>query len=235
MLKSDKRHYSYLVLIVVVCLAALGSARQGVASAWHFKSLFYIEKLEQGQTLSEQAYQEALQAAQKAQGLIPQNPHYNIVLARILEWGSFLHFTPLNVAELELLYETAIQQRPSWPDAYAAYASVLAYLAQQPERAALQLLLAEQHGPYMPEVLVQSVRIGSDFWQYMPAEFKGRYFVLATRLAKSHGQAFRQMANHLQQHPMRDLTCAYLRTQSLTPEQYQRTRRALCRSWPLPA
>lgn len=224
------RGLSYLLLMLILVLGFWHSARQGVANAWHFKSLYFLDNWSAGQRHSTAAYQEALQAAQSAWQGDKHNPHYALMLARTLEWGYLQQWDEQpDLALLRQLYEDAIAKRPSWSDAYAGYAYANAYIFNEPEQVFALLRLSHQHGPFMPAQLMQSTFIISDFWQQMPREAKQFYFARIKDVARSPAQTFNPVSTHLRQHPLREVTCAYLSVAELTPAEHTRLKRSICR------
>ncbi len=224
------RRIAYLLLMLVILLGFWHSGRQGVANAWHFKSLYFLENWSAGQRQTPRAYAEALQAAEAAWRLDSANPHYALMLARTMEWGYLMQWdAEPDLALLRQLYEDAIADRPTWSDAYAGYAYANAYIFNDVAAVFPLLQQAHQHGPYMPVQLLQSMFIISDFWQQMPREAKRFYFERSYDVARAHADTFNPVRQHLQGHALREVTCAYLGVKNLSPSEQARLNRSLCR------
>lgn len=222
--------YPLIALLMLAALVLL--VRQGLASAYHFKSVFYLEQWHRSKTLTASAYQDAKTAAERAVQLDSANPHYRLMLARTLEWGHHQQLEQIDTMRLNQLYQQALSQRTLWGDGYAAYAYALAWVLNQPETAAAQLLQAEQFGPYMPQPLLLSVRLAGEFWPQLPAEFKAQYFRNVLKLAKAYYPVYRQFVSISRHSPLQKVQCAYLRQQQLSSDEFSRLQRDLCRHWP---
>ncbi|WP_423186157.1 hypothetical protein ACO1PK_13650 [Alishewanella sp. d11] len=224
------RRIAYLLLMLVILLGFWHSGRQGIANAWHFKSVYFLENWSAGQRQTPNAYAEALHAATAAWQGDNANPHYALMLARTMEWGYLMQWdTKPDLVLLRQLYEDAIAERPTWSDAYAGYAYANAYIFNDIAAVFPLLQQAHQHGPYMPVQLLQSVFIISDFWQQMPAEAKRFYFERTYDVAKAHPTTFNPVSQHLKQHPLRASTCLYLSVKSLSESEQNRLNRSFCR------
>ncbi|MDP2715759.1 hypothetical protein [Rheinheimera sp.] len=220
-------------LLALLMLAGITLAmRQGIASAFHFKSVFYLDSWHEGKIATAQSYQDAKAAAEHAVKLDSANPHYRLMLARTLEWGHYQQLEPIDTARLQALYNTALAQRPAWGDGYTAYAYALAWVLNQPAAAAEQILLADAHGPYMPRPLLLSVRLANDFWPQLPAEFKAQYFRNQLKLAKAYYPVYREFVSLSRNSPLQAVQCAYLHQQALSSAEFSRLQRDLCRHWP---
>lgn len=224
--------WSYPLLAFAMLLAILLLVRQGLASAYHFKSVFYLDNWHSSKIVSGSAYQDAKVAAVQAVQLDSSNPHYRLMLARTLEWGHHQQLEQIDTVQLNQLYQQALAQRPQWGDGYAAYAYALAWVLNQPEAAAEQLLLADAHGPYMPRPLLLSVHLANDFWPQLPATFKTLYFRNQLKLAKAYYPVYRQFITLSRNSPLQKVQCAYLRQQALSSDEYSRLQRQLCQHWP---
>ncbi|KKO46807.1 hypothetical protein WG68_02340 [Arsukibacterium ikkense] len=224
--------YPAMALAMLVAIGLL--ARQGLASAYHFKSVYYLERWQHDSVVLLPAYQDAKAAAQRSLKLDNANPHYRLMLARTLEWGHQQQLEQVDPLLLRQLYQQALAQRPQWGDGYAAYAYALAWILAQPEEAARQLLQAQQYGPYMPQPLLLGARLANDFWPQLPPEFKAQYFTDQLKLATAYYPVYRQYIAIARQSPLRDVQCAFLRQHALNPGVYARLRHDLCRHWPQP-
>lgn len=222
----------YLLLALSMLLAIIMLTRQGLASAYHFKSVFYLDNWHSTKTVSDTAYQDAKAAAKQAVQLDSANPHYRLMLARTLEWGHYQQLDRIDSDALHALYQQALGQRPQWGDGYAAYAYALAWVLNQPAAAAEQLLLAEQFGPYMPQPLLLSVSLANDFWPQLNQDFKTLYFHNQLKLAKAYYPVYRQFIALSRNSPLQKVQCAYLRQQSFSSDEYRRLQRQLCQHWP---
>lgn len=220
-------------LLAILMLAGVTLAlRQGIASAFHFKSVFYLDSWHNGKVPTAPLYQDAKTAAQQAVKLDATNPHYRLMLARTLEWGHYQQLDQIDSDTLHALYRQALAQRPGWGDGYAAYAYALAWVLNQPDAAAEQLLLADAHGPYMPQPLLLSVKLANDFWPQLPAGFKTLYFRNQLKLAKAYYPVYRDFVSLSRNSKLQSVQCAYLRQQALSNAEFNRLQRDLCRHWP---
>jgi hypothetical protein len=73
-------------------------------------------------------YTNALLAADYAYSIYDQNPHYLLTLAKVMEWGVFAGLAKYHNNVFNQLYRDAINQRPTWPNAYSDYAYNLALI-----------------------------------------------------------------------------------------------------------
>ncbi|GAB2931372.1 hypothetical protein [Rheinheimera gaetbuli] len=231
-MQANSSRWVYPLLALLMLLAVVLLLRQGLASAYHFKSVFYLDSWHSSKTLSNTAYQDAKAAAERAVQLDSANPHYRLMLARTLEWGHHQQLEHIDTGLLNQLYQQALAQRPQWGDGYAAYAYALAWVLNQPDAAAEQLLLAEQFGPYMPQPLLLSVRLANDFWPHLNQKFKAQYFHNQLKLAKAYYPVYRQFITLSRNSPLQKVQCAYLRQQALSSDEYSRLQRQLCQHWP---
>lgn len=161
-----------------VLLAILWAAWQvgtiGLASAWHYQALRYLELWQKNEQLfTETNFQKASIAINNAVNLHPSHPEYLLLKVKISLWGWYqgeLKTEQLN--NLESLYQQAIALRPIWPNAYADYAYYLGVTQRHATEAFNQLKLAKQYGPYTPEVFMQIVSIGFINWTVLSTEQK---------------------------------------------------------------
>jgi hypothetical protein len=109
-------------------------------------------------------YTNALLAADYAYSIYDQNPHYLLTLAKVMEWGVFAGLAKYHNNVFNQLYRDAINQRPTWPNAYSDYAYNLAFIQHDLAAAWPQLQQALHYGPYTPEVLHQILAIGFAYW-----------------------------------------------------------------------
>ena len=221
----------YVLLAAGMLLAVLLMARQGLANAYHFKAVFYLDNWAKAKPVTPAHYADAKRAAEAALRLDPLHPDYYLVLARTLEWGALAGVDTLDSSAYEHYYQTAIRLRPSWPDTYTAYAYALARHLDQPVKAAGQLLVANRLGPYMPEPLMMGVQLAKVYWPVLPLDFKMQFYKNQLKLAKAYHPVYRRFVAMSKNSPIQPLQCNYLRLQALTAAEFARLKRDLCHDW----
>jgi hypothetical protein len=163
------RRVVYMVLIVALLGLLPILLQKGLANAYHFKSRFYIDKWQQNNKPTSLQYSNALLAADYAFSIDSENPHYLLTLAKVMEWGVFSKLAQPNNIVFNQLYLDAIEQRPTWPNAYSDYAYNLAFIQHDINQAWLNLEQALVYGPYTPEVMHQVLAIGFAHWPSLTA------------------------------------------------------------------
>jgi hypothetical protein len=173
------RRVVYMVLIVALLGLLPILLQKGLANAYHFKSRFYIDKWQQNNKPTSLQYSNALLAADYAFSIDSENPHYLLTLAKVMEWGVFSKLAQPNNIVFNQLYLDAIEQRPTWPNAYSDYAYNLAFIQHDINQAWLNLEQALVYGPYTPEVMHQVLAIGFAHWPSLTATQKQLVFSTA--------------------------------------------------------
>ena len=135
---------SMLALMVAMWLVT----KAGIASLYYFPAAYAVE---QWQKASDKPDAEQLQRAQlqiaSALAWQPQNPHYQLMAAKIAEWAWFSgQLSTAAISKNEQIYQHAIAQRPDWPVAYADYGYFLATVQLRLADGLAQLELAARHG-----------------------------------------------------------------------------------------
>ena len=118
--------YALIILVLLGLLPIL--LQKGLANAYYFKSRFYVDQWQSGNTPTSLQYSNALLAADYAVKIDDQNPHYLLTLLKVMEWGAFSQLVTPNNKVFNQLYRDAINQRPTWPNAYSDYAYNLAFI-----------------------------------------------------------------------------------------------------------
>lgn len=202
-------------LFLLLMLLGLGSLlplifNQGVASAYHFKSSYYLHNWGGKSAVDEAQYRDALAAANKAYGLDNSSPHYRITLAKIMQWGVYSGFDTFSAEAFNGLYQGALTLRRNWPAAYSDYAYNLAFYQGVPADAFEQLRQGLHYGPFAPEVVEQTLTIGFANWAVISIEDK--YFVFdMVKLAASMGHSTRRhLVTQSQFYNKSDVVCLYL-------------------------
>ena len=145
----------------------------------------------------------------------PDHPHYLLSMAKVLEWGWYKGFRPASgMAEVESYYQQAIALRPHWPIAYADYAWYLSTVQFRLTDAFAQLALAKQYGPFLPQVLQQTLAVVYSQWAYLsPAQKALGYQVLAESI-EANPKLYNSVIKIVKQHQMQRLGCIYLQARS---------------------
>jgi hypothetical protein len=201
----------FLILLMLLGLGCLLPFvfNQGVASAYHFKSSYYLNAWEGKTTVDEVQYRDALAAAVNAYERDNTSPHYRITLAKVMEWGVYLGFDSFANDEFNTLLSGAIALRHNWPAAYSDYGFNLAFYQDKPDLAFEQLRIGLEYGPFDPEVVKQILTVGFAYWPTLSIENK--YLVFENlKLASTMNHSTR---NHLVKvvdlYNKKTLVCSY--------------------------
>lgn len=205
------RRGGYLLIMVVLLGLLPILLQKGLASAYHFKSKYYIDKWQQTDKPTSLQYSSALLAADYAYNIDSPNPHYLLTLAKVMEWGVFSSLAQPNNQSFNLLYLNAIQQRPNWPNAYSDYAYNLAFIQQDLSKAWPYLEQALIYGPYTPEVLHQVLAIGFASWPNLSVEQKSLVFTTAKKSAAANWRMRNDLKQLAQQYELTAVVCNYLK------------------------
>ncbi|WP_153914798.1 hypothetical protein [Shewanella sp. TC10] len=204
---SRKLFYAALIIILLAFLPLL--VQKGVANAYHFKSLYYLKLWEKHAKADEEQYQQAKKAATYAYSLDNSNPHYLLTLAKVIEWGSYAEFERLDVSFVTYLYETAITQRPLWPNAYADFGAMIAFSSGDIHKAWPLLLQGQEKGPYTPEVIRQILAVGFAFWDELTVEQKQQVIDVATIATESKWDVKLTLQSLVKQYEKDQVLCTY--------------------------
>ncbi|NMH65375.1 hypothetical protein [Shewanella salipaludis] len=204
----------------------------GLANAYHFKSRHYIDIWNLEAKLTPPEFEDALSAAQRAYELEPGNPHYQLTLAKVMEWGAFAGIYQIDTSLSTSLYRQAIAQRPNWPNAYADYAYHLAFFRRDLAAAWPQLSLALDYGPFTPEVLRQVLVVGFNFWPELSAGQKLLVLQSAHKLVLANGRHYQLVNKLARQYRRSGALCSYLKNLSdpLPAAKLTQLNRDVCRA-----
>ncbi|MCL1065357.1 hypothetical protein L2735_00760 [Shewanella olleyana] len=204
---SRKLVYAALIIILLAFLPLL--VQKGVANAYHFKSLYYLKLWERNSKADEEQYFQAKVAATHAYSLDSANPHYLLTLAKVLEWGGYAKFEAINMGFLTYLYETAINQRPLWPNAYADYGAMIAFNDGELDKAWTLLLQGRDKGPYTPEVIRQILAVGFAFWGELTIEQKQQVIDIASIAVESKWDVKLTLQSLAKQYDRTQILCTF--------------------------
>jgi hypothetical protein len=199
--------YGLMMLVLLALLPIL--LQKSLASAYHFKSRFYIDQWQQGAKPTPLQYANALLAADYAFSIDDQNPHYLLTLAKVMEWGVFSQLAQPNKTVFNQLYLDAITLRPNWPNAYSDYAYNLAFIQQDMVQAWPYLVQALHYGPYTPEVLHQTLAIGFAYWPRLTPTQKQTVFSTAHIAASANWKMRDDLKQLALQYQLTPLICTY--------------------------
>ena len=196
-----------MVFVLAALLPVL--VQKGLASAYHFKSRFYIDQWHEGNVPTNLQYANALLAADYAYKIDSENAHYLLTLAKVMEWGVFSSLAQTNSPLFNQLYTDAIRFRPTWPNAYSDYAYNLAFIQHDLQKAWPYLVLAEQYGPYTPEVLHQILSIGFASWPNLTVTQKQLVFTTVKKAAAANWRMRTDLKNLAKQYQLTPVLCTY--------------------------
>ena len=211
----SKRNATYVLMILALVSLLPILVQKGLANAYHFKSRFYIDQWHEGNVPTELQYSNALLAADYAYKIDSQNPHYLLTLAKVMEWGVFSSMSQSNPNLFNKLYAEAIRFRPTWPNAYSDYAYNLTFIQHDLEKAWPYLILAEQYGPYTPEVLHQILSIGFASWPNLTVTQKQQVFKTAKKAATANWLLRNDLKKLANQYQLTPILCTYF--SNMTP------------------
>jgi hypothetical protein len=206
-----RRKSIYIILIIVLVALLPVLVQKGLGNAYHFKSRFYIEQWQQGAQPTSLQYANALLAADYAYSIDDQHPHYLLTLAKVMEWGVFTDLGKHDHSVFNHLYRTAINQRPTWPNAYSDYAYNLAFIQHDLAAAWPQLLQARHYGPYTPEVVHQILAIGFAYWPSLTVTQKQLVFTTAKIAASAHWSMRNDLKQLTHQYQLTPIMCSYFK------------------------
>ncbi|MDO6619802.1 hypothetical protein ACFL6Z_10040 [Pseudomonadota bacterium] len=221
--------YVFLLLLLAAILPVI--VQKGMASAYHFKSRFYIDHWQKNNPPTQLQYSAALLAADNAYNLDSKNPHYLLTLAKVMEWGVYANFAAANNALFNQLYTNAISQRPTWPNAYSDYAYNLAFIQHDVSQVWPLLDKAVLYGPYTPEVLHQILAIGFAYWPQLTLVQKKNVFETARISAMASWDVRTDLKRLATQYDMTPIVCTYFKfiTPEFTPKDKNWVEKELCR------
>lgn len=214
--------------LIALSLAVWPVAKSAVASTYYFPAAYALEQWqkssEKPDTEQLQSAQEQIQAALQWQ---PQNPHYQLMAAKIAEWAWFsgLITTDL-ISKNERIYQQAIAQRPSWPVAYADYGYFLATIQFRLGDAWQQLELAEKYGGYLPEVHEKILLVAFSNWSALSVAQKS---VVFARVANAMGGPLQvNTVRLIKQYQLERQQCIYLRKKLASSQAWPYVQAKLC-------
>lgn len=226
----QRRRFAILVLLTALLTALWQVGKAGLASLYYFPAAY---ALEQWQLSTEKPETAALQSAQQHIGsaleLQPQNPHYQLVEAKINEWAWYSGMLSTDaVSQNEQIYLQAIALRPQWPVAYADYGYFLATVQQRLADAWQQFAQAERHGAYLPDVHQKILQVAFANWNALTVAQKAALFRRVEHAIGGPLQAetFRLIQLYQQQRQQ----CIYLRKKLSDKPVWSQVRQRLCHS-----
>lgn len=202
--------------------------KAGIASLYYFPAAYAVEQWQQSSAKPEaaqlQSAQEQINAALSWQ---PQNPHYQLMSAKIAEWAWFSgQLSTADISKNEQIYQQAIVQRPKWPVAYADYGYFLATVQLRLADAWTQLQLAEQHGAYLPEVHEKILLVAFSNWHALSVAQKAAVFA---RVARAMGGPLQTNTLRLiKQYQLERQQCIYLRKRLAAQDIWTDVQHQLC-------
>jgi hypothetical protein len=217
-------------LLVLLLLAYAGNAaRVGLANTAYFQARFLIDKWQRDpSSINQQNFQQASETIDRSVLLVPTNPHYLLTQAKVGLWGFYAGYrTAEQLEHLEVTYQSAVQQRPNWPETYADYAWYLSSVKQDLPGAWHQLQLAVQYGPYAADTLETVMKVALNRWPDLTPVQKATAY---RWLAKSMHTATRNNVIALiKLYKKEFVACFYLKRQgNLSPELWALIEQQLC-------
>ncbi len=215
---------SMLALLVAMWLVT----KAGIASLYYFPAAYAVE---QWQKASDKPDAEQLQRAQlqiaSALAWQPQNPHYQLMAAKIAEWAWFSgQLSTAAISKNEQIYQHAIALRPDWPVAYADYGYFLATVQLRLADGWTQLELAARHGGYLPEVHEKILLVSFSNWAALTVAQKAAVYA---RVAAAMGGPLQGNSIRLiKQYQLERQHCIYLRKRLAANDAWPEVRRQLC-------
>lgn len=220
------RQLCLLTLVFPLAGLMLLAAQAGYASLYYFQATFALERWPQQQPdLAE--YNKTFAAISAASRLQPNNPHYLLVQAKIIEWGWHSGHVPTSaLTGNEALYQQAIRLRPDWPVAYADYGYYLGHTQFRLTDAWEQMRLARSHGAFLPQVQQKFLSFSFQYWRYLSASQKAEIFVYLQQTLFGHLQ--NQTIDLIRQFNMQRLSCIYLSRRAAAEPDWARLQPRLC-------
>lgn len=218
-----------IVGAVVMLLALMWPVmKAGIAGLYYFPAAYAVEQWQQS-TAKPDSDQLSTAQAQIAAALQwqPENPHYQLMAAKIAEWAWFSgQLSTELINKNEQIYQQAIAQRPSWPVAYADYGYFLATVQLRLADAWIQLQRAEQHGAYLPEVHEKILLVAFSNWHALDVAQKAKVFA---RVAEAMGGPLQTNTIRLiKQYQLERQQCIYLRKKLAAAAIWPDLQRRLC-------
>lgn len=230
-----RRRTLALLLAAFTVLLLVPVWQAGMASANFFRVQFLLNEWDKNsESLTPERYQQAQQLMEITLSKDPDHPHYLLSMAKVLEWGWYKGFRPASeMAVVESYYQQAIQLRPQWPNAYADYAWYLSTVQFRLTEAFAQLALADQYGPYMPQVLQRTLAVVYSQWPHLNAAQKALGYRVLARSLDASPRLYNPVLQLVKQHQMQRLGCIYLRASQSAAKPYselaqQRLQRDFC-------
>jgi len=206
-----RRRSAILVLMAALVTALWPVCKAAIASLYYFPASHALEQWQQSPDKpAETALNDAQQQIAAALHWQPENPHYQLVAAKIAEWawyGGVL--TTAAISHNEKIYQHAIALRPHWPVAYADYGYFLATVQQRLSDAWQQFALAERYGPYLPDVHKKILQVAFANWPELTVAQKATVF---QRVANAMGGPLQaDTIKIIQRYQQQRQQCIYLR------------------------
>lgn len=222
------RRVMIAVGLLVLPMLLWPAIKAGIGSLYYFPAAYAVE---QWQKSTDKPATEQLTSAQEdiAQAVFwqPDNPHYQLMAAKIAEWAWFSgQLSTAEISKNEQIYQRAIAMRPSWPVAYADYGYFLATAQLRLADAWLQLQQAEQHGRYLPEVHEKILLVAFSNWPALSVEQKSAVF---QRVAAAMGGPLqRETIRLIKQYKQEKQQCIFLRKRLQAAAVWPQLQRQLC-------
>jgi len=206
----------------------------GMASANYFRVQFLLSEWNKNnETLTPERYEQAQQLMTVVLAKEPNHPHYLLSMAKVLEWGWYKGLRPASqMDEVESYYQRAIALRPHWPNAYADYAWYLSTVQFRLTDAFAQLTLAERYGPFMPEVMLQTLAVVYSQWPHLNASQKAMAYRVLAQSIEANPRLYHPVLQLVKQYRMQRLGCIFLqaRAAEYSAIAQQRLQRDFCQS-----
>lgn len=163
-------------LVLAVLAFAVWTAKTGIAGVYSFQASSYLELWQHqrtstvGYVVPAQQYEQVQQQHQQILSLIPYNGDYWTAYADMQFW--YLANTP-NIEpskqykmkeDILSAYNTAIQQRPTWPYAYMSFALIKARFGDIDNEFKHALQQANRLGQREVDVIRPTVELGLILW-----------------------------------------------------------------------
>ena len=221
-----------LPVLLAVLWAAWQVSSIGLASAWYYNSLNYIKLWQKNEQLfTEASFRKASLAIAKATELHPNHPDYLLLQAKIAEWGWYRgELSSNDLSQVDAWYQQAIRLRPTWPNAYADYAYFLGVTQTQITAAFSQLQLAQQYGPYTPEVFMQTLTVGFANWPVLNTAQKANTLAALQHSIKNSQITYQHALNITKISGKLSFACNFLRAskQNFNEVQQKQIERDFC-------
>ncbi|GGI77312.1 hypothetical protein [Shewanella gelidii] len=226
-MKWNLHQVSAIILALTVLALVPTIVDTGLASAYHFKSRFYIDKWVSEKTINKEQFEDAHFAATNANRLDTRNPHYQLTLVKILEWGAYSQIMPMDIQTANELYQTAIESRRFWPNAYADYAYNLAFYQEDIERAWPYLMQGLRYGGNSPEVLRQAMAVGFFSWNRLTFQQKAKILMITEKAFLSVSSLRTSLFQLAGQYQLKSVVCTFLLQRSVNFSANEREQLAL--------